>query len=103
MWYTGQGEKQRTSEAAARDALTPASGSVGVAVSGDGVNWTRGAGSVVGTKGGYTCFAGWFDAMRARFIVQSSAPRVGADELLAGVMVCVCRDGLAGVWRLSVS
>ncbi|KAK9805256.1 hypothetical protein WJX72_009116 [[Myrmecia] bisecta] len=46
MWYSGRGR-----EAPSLDPVAPASGSAGVAISSDGVNWTRGHGPVAGARG----------------------------------------------------
>ncbi|KAL4553297.1 hypothetical protein Ndes2526B_g03164 [Nannochloris sp. 'desiccata'] len=46
MWYTGRSNKCHNI-----DDIFPASGSIGVAVSSDGVNWSRGRGSVEGARG----------------------------------------------------
>lgn len=46
MWYNGRGPA-----APALDGFTPASGSIGVAVSSDGINWRRGQGAVTGARG----------------------------------------------------
>lgn len=46
MWYTG-----RSTACHDIDDIFPASGSIGVAVSSDGVNWSRGRGEVEGARG----------------------------------------------------
>lgn len=46
MWYSGRG-----ASSPAVDCVTPASGSVGVTVSSDGINWSRGTGMVQGSRG----------------------------------------------------
>lgn len=45
MWYTARGQ-----QATDADAVFPAAGSIGVAVSSDGVRWTRGADVVEGSR-----------------------------------------------------
>lgn len=46
MWYTG-----RSTTCHDIDAVFPASGSAGIAVSTDGINWSRGRGQITGTRG----------------------------------------------------
>jgi hypothetical protein len=46
MWYSG-----RSDQCHDIDALFPASGSMGVAISSDGVTWSRGSAAIVGARG----------------------------------------------------
>lgn len=46
LWYSGCGASSR-----AKGGLCPSAGSVGVALSNDGVNWTRGRGKISGMRG----------------------------------------------------
>lgn len=46
MWYTGRSEACQS-----MDDIFPSSGSIGVAVSSDGINWKRGEGRIQGARG----------------------------------------------------
>ena len=49
MWYSGRGAEQPALPGL--DAITPSSGSLGVAISNDGMNWARGVEGVSGARG----------------------------------------------------